>query len=81
MTSQNNSLPKNQILLTFQNEDEVNYILTVARRKGYRLPNYLLDNMNWDQTLPCLSLEPEEKINVETCRGCDFADRCPDVIK
>jgi hypothetical protein len=72
---------KNQILLTFANEEEVDYILTVARRKGYHLPNYILDNMNWDQRLPCLSLEPEEKITKDTCHGCEFSSTCPDVVK
>lgn len=72
---------ENQILLTFKDKEEVDYILLYCRRKGYRIPNYILDNIEWDDHLACFSLEPDEPITSETCRGCDFDDTCPDVVK
>lgn len=76
MTSQNNdSLAKNQILLTFKDEATADYVRLVSSRKGYDLENYILGNFEWDDRFPCL-----EKIDPKDCKICDFFESCPDHI-
>lgn len=82
--AQNNDsaqLGSNQLLLTFSCKEEVDFILLVCRRKGYHIPNYLSDNIEWDEKLPCLSPEVPAIITADICDGCDFIDKCPDAVK
>lgn len=78
--AQNNDSPQikdNQILLTFPDKETADYVLLIARRKGFNIPDYILDNFEWDDRLDCID-NPPKKITVKTCEGCDFTDRCPD---
>jgi hypothetical protein len=76
------SQPKeNQILLTFGSKEELDFVFLVARRKGYHLPNYLLDNIEWDDKLNCLVPEIPAKPSKDICDGCDFIGTCPDAVK
>lgn len=72
-------LKSNQILLTFKDKDTADYVRLVCRRKGISLDEYILGNFEWDDTLYCLI--EGGNITADTCDGCDYADRCPDVVK
>ncbi len=75
---------ENQIVLTFEDKETVDYIKTVCRRKGITLEGYILDNFEWDDQLPCLSdLNENEPITNLTCAGCDqlISGKCPDAVK
>lgn len=66
------------ILLTFEHSEDVDYINLVCRRKGTDLESYIINNFEWDDMPACLC---DEEPSVETCCGCDWDDRCPDVVK
>lgn len=76
-------LKSNQILLTFKNPGDVEFIKAVCRRKDIDLESYILDNFEWDEMPECLSSsnDDSDEITKDTCDGCDYADRCPDVVK
>jgi len=69
-----------KIILLFEDKETVDYIKSVCRRKGIGLEDYILDNFEWDDQPECLQSEIS-KIIIETCKYCDFSDRCPDVVK
>lgn len=73
---------ENTILLTFADKSEVDYVLLVFRRKGVHIPQYILDNLEWDEQLQCLSdFNEGEKITAAMCLECDHIDTCPDAVK
>lgn len=72
-------LKPNQILLTFKDEGEAEYIRLICRRKCMDLESYILDNFEWDDTPYCMRVGG--KITADVCDGCDYAERCPDVVK
>ena len=70
-------LKSNQILLTFESAEQADTIRTICRRRGLDPKTYIIDNLiEWDGPLPCMDGDP---ITADTCDGCDYADRCPDV--
>lgn len=73
----------NQIVLTFEEKETVEYILLVCRRKGINLPQYIIDNFEWDDKPACFWEEDKVngKITKETCDGCEFIKECPDAVK
>jgi len=74
-------IPENQIVLSFKDKETADYVRLVCRRKGTDLESYILDNIEWDDPLPCSSdLNEGEKITVETCDGCDQRSHCPDAV-
>ena len=66
----------NQIILTFGDEETVDYVKKICRRKGIVLEEYILDNFEWDSPLQCMN---DEDVKVD-CSGCDYIDRCPDAL-
>lgn len=72
---------KLEIVLKFDNEEDVKYINLVCRRKGIDLLQYILDNFEWDDLPACIRPEviPRKDITCDYCDGCDFRDGCPDV--
>jgi hypothetical protein len=74
-------LKNNQILLTFKDQGTADYVKLICRRKGYDLESYILDNFEWDDLLHCQSdLNEGEPITAIICDGCNFSDKCPDVV-
>lgn len=82
-TSQNHdSSAKNQIVLTFSDEETAEYIRLVCRRKGIDLAGYVNDNLEWDDQIYCLSaFNPSDKLTADICEGCQYIDTCPDAVK
>ncbi len=66
----------NQILLTFDDAETVEYIKLVCRRARIDLEGYILDNFEWDGDLPCIE---NGEVTTECCEGCVrvFCE-CPD---
>jgi hypothetical protein len=78
------SAPENQILLTFKDKETADYVRLVCRRKGTHLAQYILDNFEWDDPLPCLvDLNETHESSKEICEGCDqlTSGNCPDGLK
>jgi hypothetical protein len=69
---------KRQITITFDSEETKDYVMLIARRKGYDLAQYIADNFEWDESLECEDISNPKEITSDVCEGCDFADRCPD---
>lgn len=69
-------MKKNQILLTFDDEETTEYIKTVCRRKGVALERYILENFEWDTLPECFYMKPEEV--EQSCGECEYNDVCPD---
>lgn len=63
------------LILQFNEKEQIDHIRKIARRKGFTIPDYILDNFEWDDKLPCL-----EKINPEDCKTCDFSSSCRDKV-
>lgn len=83
-TEQNNdsaTKQDNQFIITFTDDETYNYVSLVVRRKGINLADYILDNFEWDDTLPCLYHDAPKKPNSETCDGCNYLESCPDGVK
>ncbi len=64
------------IILTFADEETANYINTICKRKGTTLEDYIIDNFEWDDQLECL-----DGATKEMCEYCDYADKCPDMVR
>ena len=72
---------ENQIILTFPDKKTADYVRLVCRRRGMALEAYIIDNFEWDETLPCLvDSDEEHEPSKEICEGCDQAisGHCPD---
>ena len=65
-------LKPNQILLSFKDKEEADYVKLVSRRKGWGLEGYILDNFEWDDKLPCVGDDDYE------CSACEYLFKCPD---
>lgn len=68
-----------QILLNFGDKETVDYINLVCRRKCIDLEDYILDNFEWDDKLPCM--DENDSVRDDDpfcCVGCDYAVTCPD---
>ena len=70
---------ENTIILTFPDADTANYVRLVCSRKSITLEDYIIDNFEWDDKLPCRTYYVPFP-TVETCEGCDYSDKCPDVV-
>ena len=70
------AMKKNQILLTFDDEETTEYIKTVCRRKGVTLERYILENFEWDTMPECFYVKPEEV--EQACKECEYNYVCPD---
>ena len=69
---------RNEVLLKFGDAETVKYIRLVMRRKRTSITSYLLDNLEWDDPLPCMiDLNEGCEITPEVCGGCDQYS-CPD---
>ena len=64
------------IVLTFADKETVDYIQLVCRRKGTTLEDYIIDNFEWDEHLPCIKY----KITKGMCESCNFSSKCLDII-
>ena len=73
------SVARNQVLLTFESDDDADFVKLVCRRKGTTIESYIVDNMEWDDKLDCLYFEHvRSKPKKKMCRGCEYSDTCPD---
>ena len=72
-----------QIVLTFTDKETADYVRLVCRRKSITLENYIIGNFEWDRDPYCFNYGQGAplKVNSEVCEGCDFMDKCPDVVK
>jgi len=64
------------IVLTFADKETADCVKLVCKRKGTTIEDYIIDNFEWDEQLPCL-----ENVTKDMCDECDFSTRCPDFIK
>ena len=65
------------VVLTFADKETADYVKLVCKRKGTTLEDYIIDNFEWDEQLPCLEEQPIK----DMCEECDFSSCCPDMIK
>jgi hypothetical protein len=73
---------KRQLTITFYSEEEKDYVVLIARRKGYNLAQYIVDNFEWDDRLECEDVVNPKKITKGICEGCEFgiSGSCPDRV-
>jgi len=67
-----------QILLTFADKETADYVKMVCRRKGISIPDYIVENFDWDSMPDCIE---DSAYDSHTCYECEYNERCPDVKK
>ena len=60
-------------------EDEKAYIELMMRRTGQNLKDYIMGNLEWDEGPYCIKDDREP--STDTCDGCDYDEKCPDVVR
>jgi hypothetical protein len=65
--------------LRFKDEETLEYVKLVCRRKHINLPEYIVGNFEWDNKPLCISrgVAPDQFI----CPPCDYKENCPDGVK
>ena len=65
--------------LRFKDEETLEYVKLICRRKNINLPDYIVDNFEWDDKPICVILDVPPSENV--CTDCEFNENCPDRVK